>query len=396
MACKPVLNKFIVPFTAVSTATLMFTFKSAKAATLSDIVLQKRGVITHNYSGNGSGFSLLELPKTVIHNLDVITGFIMKGIDWLNNLPVSIPKMTADLLTTIFHFLSKIILQTPLFIFNNPYLQNTSLTFALISISIVTILTVFESLMQMLNKKHTDFKTIARRWLLVASVSGFMPFAFESGFNFINKLCNGISSIGSFNGGNSNGLIYGETMGWFDTLVIILFDATAISMLIPICLQAGRRWWDLLVLCAVSPLALSSYCFDRHRHYFDKWIDSVKTHSLSQLVYAVYILLMGIIIFSTQAIQGGFITLAIKVLLIIAGLNKLAHPPQFVKRMTDNGSDVIDEYDKTKTTMKDVYNTLTFKNFRPIEYIKNQVSNKQSKIQSLRKKHKKRFVGDLL
>jgi hypothetical protein len=189
-------------------------------------------------------------------------------------------------------------------------------------------------------------------------------------------------------------------MGWFDTLVIILFDATAISMLIPICLQAGRRWWELLVLCAISPLALSSYCFDRHRHYFDKWLDSVKTHSLSQLVYAVYILLMGIIIFSTQSIQGGFITLAIKVLLIIAGLNKLAHPPQFVKRMTDNGSDVIDEYDKTKKTFTDMFDTLTLKNLRPAQFIKKQFAikkaNKLSQINTLRKQTGKRFVKDLL
>jgi hypothetical protein len=247
-----------------------------------------------------------------------------------------------------------------------------------------------------MNKKHTDFKTIARRWLLVASVSGFMPFAFESGFNFINKLSDGISSIGSFNGGNSNGLIYGETMGWFDTLVIILFDATAISMLIPIALQAGRRFWDLMCLTVISPLALSAFCFDRHKHYFYKWLECVKLHSLSQLVYAVYILLMGIIIFSTQTLQGGFITLVIKVLLVIAGLNRLSHPPQFIKKMTDNGSDVFDEYDKTKNTMKDIYNTLTFKNFRPTQFLKDRKEKKLAQVSKLRKQHKKRFVGDLL
>jgi hypothetical protein len=338
------------------------------------------------------------MPKQAIHNIDVFTGYIMKGIDWINNLPVSLPKATADLLTYIFHFLSKIVLQTPLFIFNNPYIKNTSLTFAVISITLVTIFTVFEAFMQMFNKKHTDFHTIAKRWLLVASVSGFMPFAFETGFGFVNKLSDAISSMG-MNGGNSHGLISGEKMGWFDTLVIILFDLTAISMLIPICLQAGRRWWDLLCLCAISPLALSAFCFDRHKHYFDKWLESVKTHSLSQIVYAVYILLMGIMIFSTQAIQGGFITLAIKIVLVLAGLNKMTHPPQFIKRMTDTGTDVFDEYDKTKGTLKDVYDTLTFKNFRPVQFFRNRKENKlaqATKLSGLRKKHGKRYVRDLL
>jgi hypothetical protein len=358
-------------------------------------VLQKKGVLTHSFGGGNQGFSLLDMPKQTIHNLDVITGYFMKLFDWINNLPVSVPKMTADLLTTLYHFLSKIILQTPLFIFNNPYLKNTSLTFALISISLVTVFTIFEAFMQMLNKKHTPFKTILKRWLIVASVSGFVPFAFESGFNFLNKLSDAISHIG-LNGGNSNGLIYGEKIGWFDTLVIILFDLTAISMLIPICLQVGRRWWDLLCLCAISPLALSSYCFDRHKHYFTKWWESVKTHSLSQLVYAVYILLMGIFIFSTQSIQGGIFTLIIKIIIVIAALNRLSSPPQFIKRMTDTGSDVFDEYDKTKTTFKDMYNTLTFKNFRPTQFFKKKAENKLKKVASLRKKTGKRFVDDLL
>jgi hypothetical protein len=393
MVRQSILKKAVFPFATVSTATLMFTFKSAKAATLSDVILQKRGALTHSYSGGSNGFSLIDIPKQIIHNIDVITSYIIKGLDWFNNLPFSIPKYTADLLTSIYHFLANIVLQTPLFIFNNPYIKNTSLTFALISISIVTILTVFECIMQMLNKKHTDFKTIAKRWLVVAGVSGFMPFLFETGFTYLNKLSNAISSMG-MNGGDSLGLISSESMGWFDTLVIILFDLTAISMLIPICLQAGRRFWDLLVLCAISPLALSSFCFDRHKHYFEKWMESVKTHSLSQLVYAVYILLMGIVIFSTQAIHGGFITLAIKVVIVLAGLNRLTHPPQFIKKMTDNGTDIFDEYDKTKNTFKDVYKTLTLQNFRPVQFMKEKAAEKKKTIQSLRKKHKRRFVGD--
>jgi hypothetical protein len=246
----------------------------------------------------------------------------------------------------------------------------------------------------MLNKKHTNLKTIAKRWAIVAGVSGFVPFLFESGFSYLNKLSDAITKVGI--DGGTNGLIYGESIGWFDTLIVILFDLTAISMLIPIALQAGRKWWDLLVLCAISPLALSSWCFDRHRHYFDKWIDSVKQHSLSQLVYAVYILLMGIFIFSTQSIQGGFFTLIIKVIICIAGLNRLAHPPNFVKRMTDTGTDVFDEYDKTKATFTDMYNTLTLKNFRPTQFFKKKAEDKMKKVASLRKKHKRRFVGDLL
>jgi hypothetical protein len=395
MVRKSLLKKVVFPFATVSTATLMFTFKTAKAATLSDIILQKRGALTHNYSGGSNGISLLDVPKQVIHNIDVITSKIIDALDWLNNLPFSIPKYTADLLTAIFHFLSKITLQVPLFIFNNPYIKNTSMTFALISITLVTIFTVFESIMQMLNKQHTDFKTIAKRWLVVASISGFMPFAFETGFTYLNKLSDAISHIG-INQGTNHGFISGESIGWFNTLVIILFDVTAISMLIPICLQAGRKWFDLLCLCAISPLALSSWCFKRHEHYFKKWWEEVKLLSLSQIIYAVYILLMGIILFTFGGVHGGIFTLITKTILIIAALNKLTHPPQFVKRMTDSGGDIFDEYDKTKNTFKDIYKTITLQNFRPVQFLKKKALEKKKAIQSLRKKHKRRIVGDLL
>ena len=392
MVRKSILKRLIIPYSAITTSSLTFTFNSTKAATINDVIFQKQGLLTH---GTKTGFSLLELPKQAIHNIDVLTGYLMQGFDFLNNLPLSIPKLTADLLTNIFHFLSKIILQTPLFIFNNPYLKNTSLTFALISITVVTLLTVFESFMQMIKKEHTDFKKIIKRWSIVAGVSGFMPFAFETGFSFINKITNAITSMG-MNGGNTSGLIYGEYIGIFDTLVIVLFDITAIALLIPVCLQSGKRWWDLLCLACISPLALSSWIFDRHRHHFNSWWNKVQSLSLVQLVYAVFLLLMGIFIFSTQSIQGGIFTLIVKLLIVIGGLTRLSNPPQFVARMTGSKSDVFDQYDEGKNTLKDIYNTLTFKNFRPTQFFKKQKENKLKKVTSLRKQHKRRYVNDLL
>jgi hypothetical protein len=396
----PFLTRLIVPFATISTASLIFTFDSAKAATIDTVgrTLLQRGDVT---KGIFSGAAIAERGgglgefKHLFENLDAISSKVMKALDWFNNLPISIPKLTADLLTKIYHFLSKVALETPIFIFNNPYLKNTSLTFALISITLVTIFTIVEALLQMFNKQHTDFHKIMKRWIIVASISGFVPFLFENGFDFLNKLSNAITHIG-MNGGDAKGLVYGKKVSWFNSLVIILFDITAISMLIPICLQAGRRWFDLLILCAISPLALSAYCFDRHKHYFDKWWDSVKTLGLSQLVFAVYILLLGIIIFGTQGVGGGFFTLVVKIVIVLAGLNKLANPPQFIKRMTDTGTDVFDEYDKTKKTFSDIYDTLTLKNFRPLQFMKQKSATKQQKVKALQKKHGRRYVSNLL
>lgn len=385
----------------------MFTFQKAKAATVSDILSQKQGFISKHIFNPNDGYWPGEMLKSDLNKIEYITDKIIKGLDWLNNLDGSLPKLTADLLTAIYNFLAKIILQTPLFIFNNPFLKNTSLTFALISITIVTILTVFESFMQMLNKKHTDFKTIVKRWAIVAGISGFMPFAFESGFTFINKLSEAISKIGNVNGGNVNGFIYGETLSFFDTLIIILFDLTAIGMLIPVCLQAGRRWWDLMCLAAISPLALSAWVFDRHKHYFYAWRRKVKSLSLVQLVYSVFILLMGVFIFATQGIQGGIFTLIVKLLIVAGGLVRMSNPPRFVTNQTKDPGDI-----KVKSTFKGMYDTITFKKFKPTEFIKGKMAEaKEHKLREkygrrhldldqiekeLRKQHGKRYVKDLL
>jgi hypothetical protein len=391
LVCVSLLKKISIPFATVSTASLLFTFHSAKAATISNVIFQKQGVLTH-----ASKEGILGLPQHVIHNVDVITSHIINWLDWFNNINGSLPKLTADLLTAVYNFLAKLILQTPLFIFNNPYLKNTSLTFALISITVVTILTVLESFMQMMNKKHTDFKIIIKRWAIVAGVSGFLPFAFESGFNFLNKLTDAISKIGTVNGGNINGFINGETVGFFDTLILILFDLSAIALLIPVCLQAGKRWFDLMCLAAISPLALSSWVFDRHKHYFFTWWNRVKSLSLVQLVYAVFILIMGIFIFSTQSIHGGIFTLIIKLLIVIGGLIRMNNPPRFVSSKTGDKSDIFDEYDKGKNSIKDIYNTVTFKNFRPTQFFKNKQEKKLAQLSKLRNQHKRRFVDDLL
>jgi hypothetical protein len=392
LVCKSVLKRLIVPYSVVTTASLIFTFNTAKAATVGDVVFQKQGMLTH---GMKSGIPLTELPKQAIHNLDIITGHIMKWLDWYNNIPGSLPKLTADLLTSIFHFLSKIILTTPMFIFNNSYLKNTSLTFALISITLVTLFTVFESFMQMCKKDHTDFKKIIKRWVIVAGVSGFMPFAFETGFTYLNKLTNAITSMG-MNGGNPSGYIYNEQYGFFDTLILILFDLTAIALLIPVCLQTGKRWWDLMCLACISPLALSASIFDRHKHYFNTWWSKVKSLSLVQLVYAVFLLLMGIFIFSTQSMQGGIFTLIVKLLIVIGGLLRMANPPRVVSNMTGDKADIFDQWDEGKGTLKDIYNTLTFKNFRPRVFFQKKAENKIKKVAALRKKSGRRYVDDLL
>jgi hypothetical protein len=55
--------------------------------------------------------------------------------------------------------------------------------------------------------------------------------------------------------------------------------------------------------------------------------------------------------------------------------------------MTGDKSDMFDQYDEGKNTVKDAYNILTFKNFRPTQFFKKRAEDKMKKVASLRKKN---------
>ncbi|MED3912840.1 hypothetical protein P4597_27545 [Peribacillus simplex] len=398
---KSILKKIAIPFAAITTGSLFFTFKSALAATKENPFgsLTERGDVTkgifskENIANRGGGLgefkSFFESWDTVIKKFNEITV-------WFNEIHQHVAEASVNLISYIYEILTKVILHTPLFIFNNSYLKNTSLTLAMVSITLVTILTIFESIMQISKQRHTKFTDVLKRYPIAIGITGFAPFLFETGFKIINKLSSAITQIGG--AANRNGVLTLDApTNTLDVLIMLIFDGMLLGLLIPIFLQNGRRWFDLLTLSVVSPLALTAFCFDRHRHYFDKWWDQIKRLSLVQIVYSVFIMLMGVFIYGTRFMTGGFFEVLIfKMLITLGSLYRLANPPNFVKRMTDNGEDVVDMGTNYFNTFKRTFDTVTLRNFKPLTLLRKSASNKKSKIAKLRLKHGKRNVGDLL
>ena len=383
MVHQSFLKKIAIPFTVVSTSVLTFCSKAAYAETLLDRGDVRKGVFSKSQIAERGG-SIEEIKTFFTGAIDKFNEITI----WMNNLHEHIAEFSVDLITYIYEILTKIVLHTPLFIFNNSYLKNTSLTFALVSITLVTILTIFESLMQISKKKHTKFSDIMKRYPVAIAITGFAPFLFENGFRAINKLSSIITTIGGSL--NRDGMLIMETpTSGLDVLIMLIFDGMLIGLLIPVFLQNGRRWFDLLTLAVISPLAMTAYCFDRHRHLFTSWLEQIKKLSTVQLVYSVFIMLMGVFIYGTRYMTGGFELLIFKMLIVLGSLYRLSNPPAFVKRMTDQGDDVMDVGKNAFSTIKGVYDTVTLKKF------KNVVS-KGKKVKSLRLKHGKRNVGDLL
>ncbi|MGG4438350.1 hypothetical protein AAXE64_27745 [Priestia megaterium] len=367
MVCKAILKKMkkpLVPFAAVTTLSLFTTMKSAEASTWGTLL--ERGSVKDSPFNKQSiverGGSIQEF-QSFFDKLEKVIDWLVSAGMWVNNLPENVAKMSVDLLANLYQLLLYV-LETPLFIFQNSYIKDASLMFSITSILVVSFLSMIQGVKRMFQKKHTDMGTIGRRYAGAVTVSGVAPFAFEQAFTFINMVTRAITKIGGLDvklGATTN--ISAHTFTAFNTFALLAFDLVIIALMIPIIMQSGRRFFDLMVLSAITPLALSAWVFDDYRYLFDKWWESVKTLGFSPLVYAVFIALMGIFIFGTKNIltPGGMF---LKSIIVIGGLARMANPPNFVKKHVDQGPNMEDSMVNTFNVFRDAYNTLTLKKLR--------------------------------
>ena len=130
---------------------------------------------------------------------------------------------------------------------------------------------------------------------------------------------------------------------------------------------------------------------------FRQWWNNIKRLSLVQLVYALFVLFIGLFLLGTRFIAPD--NYILKLIIILGSLLRLASPPQFILSYT-RGEDINDMYDNTKRTGKKIVDTLTLRNIKPINLIKSKITqsktNKLNRIADLRKKHGRRHVKDLL
>lgn len=383
---KPILNKPIFKIAPVAVLSSAFLGSSFASASTWDAIARKKGILTHDYSGN---------EETTFLGLGEIIKNISAAIDWLKEIKTHIYEFSIDVFAFVFEMLMVVGLQTPSFIFNNSFTMSTTQIFSIISITIIILLTIFESLVQMGSKvtkqQYTKFTDIMKRLPIAVGVAGFAPFLFEFCFKMINKLTRGISKIGGdiLSGSSLKEIV---SLSGVDVLGMLLFDFVALGLLIPILLQSGRRWWDLFTLSAVSPLAFTAWIFDRHRHLHSQWWNTIKRLSMVQLVFATFITLMGVFLYSARFISADM--WVYKILIILGGLYRIANPPQFVKAYS-RGEDTTGVFDAYTKTFKGVYDTVTFKKFAPLNYYRKQKGmNLQRNV--LRAKHGKRFVDDLI
>jgi hypothetical protein len=400
-------KKTVIPFGTVSSAFLFTSFDKAKAAS----VFEVKGPLTHILSGTrpsepilSGGPNVFQEFRGLFENIQAAVDWCANAVDWLHHLPEHIANFSVYLLVKLYDLLM-LVLQTPLFIFNNTYIKDAALLFSGISILMVTLLTMYEGMKMMMQKRHTDLKTITKRFFVAMAGAGIAPYLFEKSFQLINMLTASIAKIGSA------GLKMNDTKGtasivnpymnpsafdWFNTLALVAFDVMLIATMIPIILQNGRRFFDLMCLCALTPLALGCWVFKEQKYLFDKWWFNVKKLGSTPIIYSIFICILGLFIFGTKNAMtpGGML---IKIIIIVGGLTRMANIPSFVRSRVDEGPTADESIMSGYKKVKDMLTLKKLKNFHSVkDKVKTNNEKKQKTIKSLRKQHGRRYVGDLL
>lgn len=302
------------------------------------------------------------MPQPIVE----LAEWINKAIGWFQNLPQEIGELSVNLMAWLYSLCGDLILKTPIWIFNNEWFMHTSLMFSSIAIGIVTTLTVVESVKQMLTGIKNDkggkvfqpmeFKTIIKRWFLVAGVITAVPYIFQKAFIGLNWVSEQLIKMGA---DTMNALPFQADISIFDVVVLAAFDLVLIGTIIPVLWQNGRRFFDLLVLAVTTPLALTAWIFDPYKHLHKQWWETLKHLSLVQVYYALFLLVLGLFMFGipTPLTVSGLIT---KLLVVIGGFARMTNPPRLIAQHLDRG----DGFDEV--TKKGVMNTVhaTKKNFQ--------------------------------
>lgn len=364
-------KRLFIPFTTITTSSLFLTFNKALAATKENIPstsewLWKNGSVKNNpFSSEHYNDNIINRASDTVDTWERIGRDINDILDWFNHLPENIVQMSINLMAWLYEMITKLVLTTPLWIFKNAWFVDTTMTFSMISVAIVVVLSLIEIIKSMYNHKKihfTKFSDVLKRLPIATAGAGFAPFLFVSVFNVLNKITHAITEIGRSEIVGTEVTVYDWT--GLNLFAILGFDIVLIGLIFPIFLHNGVRFFNLMSLGVMTPFALSAWIFDSYRHYFSKWWKNVKHYSLIQLTYAIFICIIGLFIFGTRNIAPTDPqTLILKLCVVCGGLFQLSHPPSFVLSAGDHGKNTWD-------VGKDLFNWLTFKNYAPLKFYK--------------------------
>ncbi|TVY09948.1 type IV secretion system protein [Paenibacillus cremeus] len=268
--------------------------------------------------------------------------------DWFKEIIIYISAMFNQLthnsvqfvFKKIYEFVTKIVIYTPEWIFNNSWFPSSVAKFSSVSVILIIIIAMIEGIKRMCKLNHTPYPDFLKRLPIALGVSAATPFIFSSGLKLLNTVTDWILKLGADEIGANKAVGIFITPILFEpvnAIVMVLFLILISLLCVPMLLLHARRWFDLTMLGMLTPLAMVAFIFDSTRDYFNQWLRGIKRLGLVQLAYAGFVTVIGILMFGTPN-PTTFTGVISKTLLLTGGIYRLAFPPQIVKNFDDNAA----------------------------------------------------------
>jgi len=291
------------------------------------------------------------IPQDTQDKFTKIINVVDSIITWFKHFRENVTQISIDFMTWSYDAIASVVLHTPLFLFDSNWFKDNIIMFTGLSLAMSIVLVIYEGFQRMFghlfkNKSPNSFKSsptdmgrILKRIPLVVLGSALAPVGFYYGFKTINWLTDTIINAGKSQMAKGISGLQFDTTTWVEMLIFIGFDIALIAMMIPVFLQNFRRWFDLMALGVMTPIVLSCWVFQAHERHFYAWWEHIKKCSATQLTYAVFLLIIGSLMFGTKMPESPM-EIIMKIGVIIGGLWRMNNPPSFVRKHIDSGDDI--------------------------------------------------------
>jgi hypothetical protein len=285
--------------------------------------------------------------------------------DWLKDIiafvTMALTQSTHGLIHGIFkaiyNFITSVVLWTPEWLFGGSWFSPTISNFSIISILIVIIFSMIEGLKKNFNLSHTPFRETLKKLPVALGVSALAPILFTEGTKLLNKLTNCILKLGTIDASVNPLSTLSFVFEPFNLFMMIVFIILMAALCVPISLFNARRWFDFVMLGAITPFAMSAWLFHTTEKYFHMWVRGITNAASTQIVLAGFVSLLGLLIFGTPN-PTTFVGLLTKVLLMIGGIYRLAFPPYFLTQATNSYESIAEWYRNSKRYIADSHDKI--------------------------------------
>ncbi len=279
----------------------------------------------------------LDFFKFVGDAVQKLVKFIGDVWNWFANFKENIAEVSMNLLLTVFDFITSITLYTPTYLFDNEWFKANVVSFLGLSLVGTIGISIFEGFKRMTRDilptqrkiDYTDMKRIAIRFPIALIGSILSPAILTYGFQGINWLTQTIIGLGKANMSDSVSEFNFNTTTLLETLTYFGFTAAIIFFSIPIILSNFSRWFKLISFGMLSPLIASSWIFKSTEHFFHKAWSSFKKNSFTQVVYAVFLLIISSMIFGTKSPENSW-DLLVKMGVTIGAFNVMSKAQDYI------------------------------------------------------------------